>query len=69
MLSRLGAKWRWYDWIFIAILVIVVVGVFQAIAPSSGLSHALHMGAHALAVGLQWIAAGLVALSGVLNQL
>lgn len=69
MLSRVGAKWRWYDWIFIAIAVIVIVGAIRAVAPSSGLSQSLHQGFHALAIGIAWIGNGLLNLAGLLNQL
>ncbi len=69
MLSRVSAKWRWYDWIFIAIAVIVVVGLLRAVAPTSGLSEALHQGFHALALGIAWIGNGLLALAELLNQL
>jgi hypothetical protein len=69
MLSRLSAKWRWYDWLCVAIAVIVIVGAIRVVAPSSGLSQALHQGFHALALGLQWIANGMSALAQLLNQL
>jgi hypothetical protein len=69
MLSRLSVKWRWYDWIFIAVAVIVIVGAIRVVAPTSGLSQSLHQGFHALALGLQWIANGLSALAQLLNQL
>lgn len=69
MLSRVSSKWRWYDWLFIAIAVIVIVGAIRAVAPTSGLSLALHQGFHALALGLQWIGNGLLALAQLLNQL
>ena len=69
MLSRLSARWRWYDWIFIAIVVIVIIGAIRVVAPTSGLSHSLHQGFHALALGLQWIGNGLSALAQLLNQL
>lgn len=69
MLSRVSAKWRWYDWIFIAIAVVVIVGLIHAVAPSSGLSTALDKGAHALALGLAWIGNGLLSLASLLNQL
>ena len=69
MLSRLSYRWRWYDWIVVALVVIVIVGAIRVVAPSSGLSQALHQGFHALALGLQWIASGLSALAQVLGQL
>ena len=69
MLSRLSVKWRWFDWIFIAVAVIVIVGAIRVVAPTSGLSQSLHQGFHALALGLQWIANGLSALAQLLNQL
>jgi hypothetical protein len=69
MLSRLSVKWRWYDWIFLALVVIVIVGAIRVVAPTSGLSQSLHQGFHALALGVQWIANGLSALAQLLNQL
>ena len=69
MLSRISARWRWFDWIFVAIAVIVIVGAIRVAAPTSGLSQSLHQGFHALALGLQWIANGLSALAQLLNQL
>jgi len=69
MLSRFSVKWRWYDWIFLALVVIVIVGAIRVVAPTSGLSQSLHQGFHALALGLQWIANGLSDLAGLLNQL
>ena len=69
MLSRLSLRWRWFDWIFVAVVVIVIVGASRVVAPYSGLSQALHQGFHALAVGLQWIARGLSALAQLLGQL
>ena len=69
MLSRLSTRWRWFDWLFLAVVVIVIVGAIRVVAPNSGLSQALHQGFHALSVGLQWIASGLVALSQLLGQL
>ncbi len=69
MLSRLSARWRWFDWLFLAVAVIVIVGAIRVVAPSSGLSQSLHQGFHALALGLQWIANGLSALAQLLNQL
>jgi hypothetical protein len=69
MLSRLSAKWRWYDWIALAIVVIVIVGAIRVVAPTSGLSQSLHQGFHALALGVGWIASGLSALVQLLNQL
>jgi hypothetical protein len=47
----------------------VFVGAIRLVAPTSGLSQALHQGFHALAVGLQWIASGLSALAQLLVQL
>ena len=69
MLSRLSARWRWYDWMFVAIAVIVIVGAIRVVAPTSGLSQSLHQGFHALALGVQWIANGLSALAQLFNQL
>lgn len=69
MLSRLSYRWRWYDWIAVALVVIVIVGAIRAVAPTSGLSQSLHHGFHALAVGLGWIANGLSDLAQLLNQL
>ncbi len=69
MLSRFSMRWRWFDWLFVAIVVIVIVGAIRVVAPTSGLSQALHQGFHTLAVGLQWIASGLSALSQLLGQL
>ena len=62
MLSRMSNRWRWFDWLFVAIVVIIIVGAIRVVAPTSGLSQALHQGFHALAVGLQWIGSGLSAL-------
>jgi hypothetical protein len=69
MLSRFSARWRWYDWLFVALVVIVLVGAIRVVAPTSGLSQSLHLGFHALALGVQWIANGLSALAQLLNQL
>jgi hypothetical protein len=69
MLSRISARWRWFDWIFVAVAVIVLVGAIRVVAPTSGLSQSLHQGFHALALGVQWIANGLSALAQLLNQL
>jgi hypothetical protein len=69
MLSRFSTRWRWYDWLFVAIAVIVIVGAIRVVAPTSGLSQSLHQGFHALALGLEWIANGLSALAQLLNQL
>ena len=69
MLSRISARWRWFDWIFVAVAVIVIVGAIRVVAPTSGLSQSLHQGFHALALGVQWIANGLSALAQLLNQL
>lgn len=69
MLSRVSLKWKWYDWIFVAIAVIVIVAAISYVAPTSGLAKSLHQGFHALALGLQWIANGLSALAQLLNQL
>jgi hypothetical protein len=69
MLSRFSARWRWYDWLFVALIVIVLVGAIRVVAPTSGLSQSLHQGFHALALGVQWIANGLSALAQLLNQL
>lgn len=69
MLSRISARWRWFDWIFVAVAVIVIVGAIRVVAPTSGLSQSLHQGFHALALGVQWITNGLSALAQLLNQL
>ena len=69
MLSRRTARWRWYDWIVLSIVVIVIVGAIQVVAPASGLSQSLHQGFHALALALQWIASGISVLAQLLNQL
>lgn len=69
MLTRIGAKWRWYDWIFIALVVLVIVGAIRIIAPTSGLTTSLHTGFHALAIGVNWLGNGLIALASVLNQI
>jgi hypothetical protein len=69
MLSRISVKWRWYDWIFIAFAVIVIVGAIRYVAPTSGLSQSLHAGFHAIALGVQSIANGLSALAQLLQQL
>ena len=69
MLSRLSTRWRWFDWIFVGVAVIVIVGAFRVVAPTSGLSHSLHQGFHALALGVSWIANGLSALAQLLDQL
>jgi hypothetical protein len=69
MLSRFSARWRWYDWLVGALIVIVLVGAIRVVAPTSGLSQSLHQGFHALALGMQWIANGLSALAQLLNQL
>ena len=69
MLSRLSVKWRWYDWICVAVAVIVIVGAIRVVAPTSGLSQSLHQGFHALALGVGWIASGLSALAQLLGQL
>jgi hypothetical protein len=65
----MSLKWKWYDWVFVAIAVMIIVGAIRAVAPSSGLSQALHQGFHTLSVGLQWIGNGLSALAQLLNQL
>jgi bacteriorhodopsin len=69
MLSRMSLRWKWYGWIFVAIVVIIIVGAIRVVAPNSGLSQALHQGFHAFAVCLQWIANGLSALAQLLGQL
>jgi len=69
MLSRFSARWRWYDWLVLAIVIVVLVGAIRVVAPTSGLSQSLHQGFHALSVGLQWIASGLSALAQLLGQL
>jgi hypothetical protein len=69
MVSRVSKGWRWYDWIFVLIGIIVLCRAIQILAPTSGLAHALHQGFHTLAIGLEWIAGGLTALASLLNQL
>ena len=69
MLSRFSTRWRWYDWMVRAIVVIIIVGAIRVVAPTSGLSQALHQGFHALALGVGWIANGLSVLAQLLNQL
>jgi hypothetical protein len=69
MLSRIGKSWHWYDWIFIGIIVIVIVGAIQAVAPTSGLAIALHQGFHFLALILGWLANFLILVASLLNQL
>ena len=69
MLSRMSVKWRWYDWLFIAVAIIVIVAAISYVAPSSGLAKSLHQGFHALALGVDWIGNGLLALASLLNQL
>jgi hypothetical protein len=69
MLSRMSNRWRWFDWLFVAIVAIIIVGAIRVVAPTSGLSQALHQGFHALAIGLQWIGSGLSALAQLLGQL
>jgi hypothetical protein len=65
----MSLRWKWYDWIFVALVVIVLVGAIRVVAPNSGLSQALHQGFHALALGLQWVGSGLSDLSQLLGQL
>jgi hypothetical protein len=50
-------------------VLIIIVGALRVIAPTSGLSQALHQGFHALSVALQWIGSGLSALAQLLGQL
>jgi hypothetical protein len=69
MLSRLSMRWRWFDWLFVAVVVIVLVGAIRVVAPSSGLSQSLHQGFHALALGVGWIGNGLLVLAQLLGQL
>ena len=69
MLSRMSLRWKWYDWLFVIVAMIVLVGAIRVVAPNSGLSQALHQGFHALSVGLQWIGSGLSSLAQLLNQL
>lgn len=69
MLSSRASKWKWYDWIFAAVILIVICVLIQLTVPDSGLAKALHTGFHAFAIGLQWVAGGLNALAGLLNQL
>ena len=69
MLSRMSLRWKWYDWLFVIVAMIVLVGAIRVVAPNSGLSQALHQGFHALSVGLQWVGSGLSSLARLLNQL
>ena len=69
MLSRISLRWKWYDWLCVAIVVIMIVGAIRVVAPTSGLSQSLHQGFHALALGVGWIGNGLSALAQMLNQL
>ena len=69
MLSRRAASWKWFDWFVFLFVVIFVCVVIHLAWPDSGLAKALHTGFHAFAIGLQWIANGLNALAGLLNQL
>jgi hypothetical protein len=69
MLSRFSMRWRWYDWVCVSIVIIVIVAAIRVVAPTSGLSQSLHQGFHALAIGLAWIASGLSALAQLLGQL
>ena len=69
MLSRISLKWKWYDWLFVIVVVMVLVGAIRVVAPNSGLSQALHQGFHALSIVLQWIASGLSDLAQLLGQL
>ena len=69
MLSRLSLRWKWYDWVCVAIVLIIIVGAIHVIAPNSGLSQALHQGFHALAIALEWIANGFSTVAQLLGQL
>jgi hypothetical protein len=69
MLSARFAKWKWFDIIAFFFIVIVVCTVIQLAFPGSGLAKAIHTGFHFLAIGLEWIAAGLTSLASLLNQL
>ena len=69
MISRMSKGWRWFDLIFFFFIVIVVCAGIQLAFPSSGLAHAIHQGFHFLALLLGWLAGGLSALAGLLNQL
>ena len=69
MLSRFSMRWRWFDWLCVTVVVIVLVAAIRAVAPTSGLSQALHQGFHALALGIGWIASGLSDLAQLLGQL
>jgi hypothetical protein len=33
MLSRFSMRWRWFDWVFVAVVVIVIVGAIRVVAP------------------------------------
>jgi hypothetical protein len=33
MLSRMSLKWKWYDWLFVAIVVFIIVGAIRVVAP------------------------------------
>lgn len=69
MLSRISAKWRWYDWILLLFIVVVIFGAIQILIPGSGLARAFHTGFHALALGVAWVGNALLALASLLNQL
>ena len=69
MLSRMSLRWKWFDWLFVIVVVIIIVGAIRVVAPNSGLSQALHQGLHALSVGLQWVGSGLSDLAQLLGQL
>jgi len=67
MLSRFSIKWRWYDWIFAAVVFLIIVGLVRIVAPNSGFSISLHNAFHSLSNFCLWIAAGLTSLATTLN--
>ena len=69
MLSQRAKGWRWYDWLVAFVVLIIVCVIIEKSLPTSGLAQALHTGFHFLALGVGWIANGLIALASLLNQL
>jgi hypothetical protein len=47
----------------------MICTLIQLTLPQTGLAKGLHQGFHALAVGLDWVAAGLSSLASIINQL
>lgn len=50
-------------------LLVVLCYAIQQLWPASGFAQAIHAGFHVIAIALQWVAGGLNALAGILNQL